>query len=60
MKIMKKVRVPATTKEVCERTICDLCKEPIQIGSYDAEEVTVYHRSGNSYPDVSTHGRSSQ
>lgn len=46
MKHMKTVEVPAKTKEVVEKTTCDLCGEEIKIGNTSAEEVEIRHRRG--------------
>lgn len=48
---MKTVEVPATTKQVLDKTTCDLCGAKIKAGNYSAEEVEVRHRTGSSYPE---------
>jgi len=55
MQIRKTIDVPATTREVVEFTVCDLCgrKEPGDGWSkcYDVEDVEVSYESGSRYPD---------
>ena len=51
MKHMKTVDVPATTKQVLDKTTCDLCGSVIKPERGNADEVEVKHRTGNSYPE---------
>lgn len=51
MKHKKIVRVPATTREVTEKTTCDLCQREIRKDQYDATETHVSLRTGTSYPE---------
>lgn len=52
MKIMKTVQVPASTRDVVDKVVCDLCKRNIpNEGSYEVNEVTVSHKTGSSYPE---------
>lgn len=51
MKHMKTVEVPATTKQVLDKTTCDLCGAVIRRERWSADEVTVRHRTGCSYPE---------
>ena len=51
MKHTKTVEVPATTKQVLDKTACDLCGAEIKAGNYSAEEVEVRHRTGSSCPE---------
>lgn len=52
MNHIKKIEVPATTREVFDFVTCDLCKEKITLASsYDATEIEVRHKSGTNFPD---------
>lgn len=51
MKHMKTVQVPASEREVVDKTTCDICKAEINPSPTNAEEVEVKHRSGYSCPD---------
>lgn len=51
MKHMKTVSVAAHEKQVEDRVTCDLCGAEIREKLYSAEEVTVCHRTGDSYPE---------
>lgn len=51
MQHVKTVEVPATTKEVVERTTCDLCGTEIKKGRMRADEVTVEARDGTAFPE---------
>lgn len=51
MKSYKTVNVPAKTKQVLEKTICDLCNTAIKRASFHIDEVTVQYRTGERYPE---------
>lgn len=54
MRHMKPVQIPALpARDVMEldRVTCDFCGETIAPDVYDAEEVTVSHRTGSRYPE---------
>ena len=51
MKHMKTIEVPATVKEVLDKTTCDLCGIEITVDNYSAEDVTIRHRTGSRYPE---------
>jgi hypothetical protein len=52
MEIKKTVEVPATTKVVTEKVVCDLCAATIpREGNYEVNEVAVSHKTGSSYPE---------
>ncbi len=53
MKHIKRVEVPATTKEFVSHTTCDLCKEKIESEPYETDHVTIEHRVGHCYPEDS-------
>lgn len=50
-KIEKVAAKPATTKEVLEKTKCDICKKDILYGGYSADEAEVSAKEGTSYPE---------
>lgn len=57
MKTLKTVVVPATpetTKEVEDKTLCDLCGKVIDVRGYDVDEVEIKitHTKGESYPEA--------
>lgn len=51
MKYIVTIRVPSTTKDVVSSVVCDLCGKPIIKANNSAEEVEVYHKTGDNYPD---------
>lgn len=54
MNVYKTVEVPAieaTTKEVFQKTICDICKEDAEPVGWDVGEVEITMREGTSYPE---------
>jgi hypothetical protein len=51
MKQYKTVDVPAKTRQVLEKTICDLCNTAIKRGSFSVDEVTVQCKTGSVYPE---------
>lgn len=51
MQHMKTIEVPATTKQVVDKTTCDICGEEIQSKVFDATEVTVEAKTGSAYPE---------
>lgn len=51
MQHMKTVEVPATTKQVVDKTTCDFCGAEIRDKVYDATEVTIEARTGTRYPE---------
>ena len=57
MRTFKTVVIPATpetTKEVEDKTLCDLCGKVIDVRGYDVNEVAieVKHTEGQSYPEA--------
>lgn len=47
----KTVEVPATTRQVQDKVICDFCGQEIrEQRSYDVDEVTISRRVGESFP----------
>lgn len=53
MEIKKTVSMPAWTREVVEKTICDLCKQPIgRPRGYEVDEIRINRKTGNSYPEA--------
>lgn len=51
MKNYKTVAVPETTKQVLEKTTCDLCGEEIRKDSYKVDEVSIKHQTGEAFPE---------
>jgi hypothetical protein len=51
MRHMKTVPVPATTKEVVDKTTCDFCGEKLKARRYERNEVTLQHEEGSHYPE---------
>ncbi len=51
MKQMKTIEVPATTIEVVDRIMCDLCGTEIKTKSFVVDEVEVHHRTGTADMD---------
>lgn len=52
VEIKRTIQVPATTREIVDRTICDLCGQEIKpAGNYEVSEIEVSHKSGNAYPE---------
>jgi hypothetical protein len=49
MIITKTVAVPATTKEVEIKTVCDLCNKEIHNSLHNVDEVTIERKHGNNY-----------
>lgn len=53
MKHLKTVEVPATTREVVERTNCDLCGAELRSIGSDYDEVTIERSRGVRLPGCS-------
>lgn len=51
MKFTKTVQVPATTREVVDKIVCDMCGEVIEECFGEIDKVYVKHTTGYSYPD---------
>ncbi len=55
MKILKKIKVYSYTKEVVDKTLCDICGEPVRPYStenpYEFNETLITHKHGERYPD---------
>ena len=51
MKHYETVEIPSTTRQKLIRTTCDLCSEEIVRGSFDAENVEVWHKKGDAFPE---------
>jgi len=51
MKHMKKVDVPATTRDAVDFVTCDLCGAKIEEGRNDVNEIEVRHKTGSSFPE---------
>ena len=45
--------LPATTKEVLEKTTCDICDCEIREHMFEVDRVELSHRRGASYPEGS-------
>jgi hypothetical protein len=48
---MRTETVPARTREVVDRTTCDLCEQEIRERCYDVDRTEVYREHGTSYPE---------
>jgi hypothetical protein len=52
MKHLKIVIVPAKEEQYLDYISCDLCGERVDSQGYNAEEVTIKHRTGCNYPEA--------
>lgn len=52
MEIKKTINVPATTRYVLDKTICDLCREAIRPAEgYNVEEIEIFYKTGSNFPE---------
>ena len=51
MMYYKEVIIPESTKQVLDRTTCDLCKKTITKEVYSEEAVTIECKTGELYPE---------
>lgn len=51
MKHMKTVVVPKQTRECVDFVTCDLCLAKIENKDYHLDEVEIWHKEGDNYPE---------